>query len=193
MKESRSRYAVLGMLSLRPMSGYDIRKLIGESIGNFWNESYGQIYPILRSLVAEGLATRRSQRKADRPTRNVYELTAKGRAELHRWLAEPIAHEVGRIEILLKLFFGWQMPAAERIAHVERFRALHEGRLEHYAGIERWLAAGGAPAHARPYALITLRYGQHVSRALLAWSDETLQTLRDMAEDSGRKRARRRA
>lgn len=38
-KEHKSRYAVLGMLSLGPMSGYDIKKVIEESINNFWQES----------------------------------------------------------------------------------------------------------------------------------------------------------
>ena len=55
---STSRYALLGMLSIRPMSGYDIKKLIEASISNFWTESYGQIYPILKTLVAEKLVTR---------------------------------------------------------------------------------------------------------------------------------------
>jgi DNA-binding PadR family transcriptional regulator len=38
------------MLSLRPMSGYDIRKTVQESIRFFWSESYGQIYPALKRL-----------------------------------------------------------------------------------------------------------------------------------------------
>ena len=41
--------ALLGLLSLRPMSGYDIRQVISESIGYFWSESYGQIYPGLEA------------------------------------------------------------------------------------------------------------------------------------------------
>ena len=44
--------ALLGMLSLGPMSGYEIRQPIEESIGNFWRESFGQIYPTLKRLVA---------------------------------------------------------------------------------------------------------------------------------------------
>src|SRR6267378_1332508 len=40
--------ALLGLLSLGSMSGYDIRQLISQSIGHFWSESYGQIYPGLK-------------------------------------------------------------------------------------------------------------------------------------------------
>ncbi|MDH3629255.1 MAG: PadR family transcriptional regulator, partial [Acidobacteriota bacterium] len=44
---SSSRYAVLGILTLEPMSGYDIKKFIETSVAHFWRESYGNIYPLL--------------------------------------------------------------------------------------------------------------------------------------------------
>ena len=72
MKPTKSKYAILGMLSIRPMSGYDVRKEIQESISNFWTESYGQIYPALKSLVAEKLVTRTVQRGVGKPDRHVY-------------------------------------------------------------------------------------------------------------------------
>ncbi len=50
--------ALLGLLSLEPMSGYDIRQMISRSIGYFWSESYGQIYPGLKRLAAEGLVVK---------------------------------------------------------------------------------------------------------------------------------------
>ncbi len=50
-RQNTSKYAVLGMLSIGPMSGYDIKKLIGETVGHVWSESYGQVYPALRELV----------------------------------------------------------------------------------------------------------------------------------------------
>ena len=50
-KENKSRYALLGMLSLQPMSGYDLKKFTEESTANFWQENYAQIYPILRQLT----------------------------------------------------------------------------------------------------------------------------------------------
>ena len=69
MKPRSSRFALLGLLALRPMSGYEIRKTIERSISNFWNESFGQIYPTLADLVAEGLVREvpsKSSRRARR-------------------------------------------------------------------------------------------------------------------------------
>ena len=57
-RENKTKYAVLGLLAYAPLSGYDIRRIYAQSLGNFWSESYGHIYPILKRLKAEGLATR---------------------------------------------------------------------------------------------------------------------------------------
>ncbi|MYF92724.1 MAG: PadR family transcriptional regulator, partial [Gemmatimonadetes bacterium] len=62
-KTNKSKYAIMGMLSIRPMSGYDMKKLIAQSISYFWNESFGQIYPTLKKLVEEGLATRQTEKR----------------------------------------------------------------------------------------------------------------------------------
>src|SRR3954465_3025674 len=82
-------YAVLGMLSLAPMSGYDIRKESEASIGHFWSESYGQIYPALRALNAQGFVRRRAGSRGAARERHVYEITAKGEEALTAWRAEP--------------------------------------------------------------------------------------------------------
>src|SRR5215216_5837443 len=101
-RENKSKYALLGVLSLGPMSGYDIKKTIELSLSNFWSESYGQIYPILKSLVEEGQATITVERQMGKPNRHVYTLTGAGREELEGWLRKPVEYEVGRSEILLK-------------------------------------------------------------------------------------------
>ena len=42
--KSETQYAILSMLSIRPMSAYGLAKFAENSIGFFWNESYGNIY-----------------------------------------------------------------------------------------------------------------------------------------------------
>lgn len=179
-RENKSRYAVLGILTFGPMSGYEIRKTIEGSLGNFWSESYGQIYPILKSLVSEGLATSQTEVQVGKPNRHIYTITDAGRNELIDWLRKPVEHEVGRVEILLKLFFGWQLPLEENLRKVEEFRELHEHLLAKYNGIEQWLRTSQEGHPGLPYWLMTVSYGQHISRALLHWSDETLTEMRSL-------------
>jgi len=182
MREVKSKYAILGMLSIAPMSGYDIKKQVETSISNFWTESYGQIYPVLRSLITEKLVTKTVEREAGRPDRHVYSLTAKGRKELRRWLLEGFAPKIQRNEFLLKLFFGEEITPKTNIAHVEQFRVLQRELLQKYGAIEKQITRDYAGNSNAPYWLMTVRYGQHVSRALLQWCDKTLAELNRMAE-----------
>ena len=175
-KPNTSRYAVLGVLGLGPMTGYDIKKVIEGSIAHFWSESYGQIYPILRRLAAEGLAEQRSERQRGKPDRLVYSLTPKGREELRRWLAVPARAETFRSELLLKLFLGAADGGAS-LRQVEHFRAHQQALQRTYAELERKLRRDMASHPELPYWLITLSFGQRRCAALLDWSDKTLKTL----------------
>ena len=181
-KENKSRYAILGVLSQGPMSGYDIKKFIELSISNFWSESYGQIYPILKQLTEEGLTSSHTEKQEGKPERYIYTLTEKGWDALRDWLAEPAEYMVGRIEILLKLFFGRHTDVSTNIEHVQQFRALQVALLHKYAEIEKHINEVCLDEAERLYSLITLNYGQHESKTLVAWCDETLAILNTMVE-----------
>lgn len=188
MRETKSRYAILGMLGIAPMSGYDIKKEIGESVSNFWTESYGQIYPVLKTLVAEKLVTKTVRKGAGKPDRHVYSLTAAGREELRAWLAEEVSTpKVERNELLLKLFFGEEVEAGVNVRHVERFREHQRELFEKYRMIEKEIKIRHPDDPNLPYWLMTLSYGQHARRALLDWCDETLAKLNKMAKAAGDK------
>jgi PadR family transcriptional regulator, regulatory protein AphA len=176
-KEKRSKYALLGLLSWCPMSGYDVKKAVEQSLGNFWNESYGQIYPILKRLAAEGLASTSVEKQAGKPDRYVYMLTEKGRKALQQWLRKPAQQEVGRIEILLKLFFGRQVAVTDNIHQIQRFQALQRRLLQKYEVIEAQLRAEHAHHPDLAYWLMTISYGRYTCQARLHWCDEVLATL----------------
>jgi PadR family transcriptional regulator AphA len=176
-KENKSKFALLGILSICPRSGYDIKKFMEQSTSNFWSESYGQIYPILKQLVETGLATSHTEKQEGKPERYIYTLSEKGLEELRQWLTEPIEHMVERNELLLKLFFGQQNTVAENIRHVQQFRRLQVQLLRKYQGIEEYLKANCAENEDLCYSLITVRYGIYRCQALLHWCDETVDRL----------------
>jgi PadR family transcriptional regulator AphA len=169
--------ALLGLLSIHSMSGYDIRQLIPRSIGHFWNESYGQIYPALKELSGEGLVEKKTEQQAGRPDRNVYSLTAAGKRELREWLGIAPADEVPRNELLLKIFFGAHAAKGATKAHVTAFLAEHERALKVYAATERQLKREEVGDPQLPYWLMTLSFGRHRSRASVKWAVETLAEL----------------
>ena len=166
--------ALLGVLSLGPMSGYDIRQLIPRSIGHFWSESYGQIYPGLKRLAAAGLVEKKISRQKGKPDRHLYSLTAAGREQLQDWLKLPVEYEVPRSELLLKLFFGVHVPHSVSREHVTACMQVHQEALKVYGATAKALQRDEAGDPQLPYWLMTLNFGRHRSAAIVKWCRETL-------------------
>jgi len=123
---SNTSYVILGMLSLRPMSGYDIKQVADSSVRHFWAISYGQIYPELKNLVDAGLVTPADTSVGDR-RRTVYSLTKSGQEALADWAA--MTHEVPveiRDEMLLRLFFGDQLTPPEKVSLLSNMASRHD-------------------------------------------------------------------
>lgn len=178
-KENKTKYAILGLLSLAPMSGYDIKVITDRSIGHFWNENFGHIYPVLRRMEKEGLLSREVRHTPGRPDRSVFALTDAGASALADWLGRQPEEQPARIELLLQLFFARTIPVSVAIEKVMKEKEIHESRLAVYGAVERHLADAGAHGGQPdvPYWLMTLSFGKHRSRATIAWCEETIRTL----------------
>jgi DNA-binding PadR family transcriptional regulator len=183
---NRTTYAILGSLTLRPMSGYDIKKGIEGSIANFWSESYGQIYPILKRLADEGAVERTDEPIEGKRPRHVYAITDKGRERLVEWLREPAEPPPVRIELLLKLFFGAHVERETSKRQIEEYRARMTTDLERYRDIADSIGCGRQDHPHAPYWLLTLRFGVRDREAHIAWCDEALELLENMPDESRR-------
>jgi PadR family transcriptional regulator, regulatory protein AphA len=179
--------ALLGLLSMGPMSGYDIRAMIARSVGHFWSESYGQIYPGLKRLASAGLVEKKTQRQKGRPDRHVYSLTEDGRAQLREWLKLPVAEEVPRSELLLKLFFGAHVAPGVSREHVTAFLESHEKALKVYSAIAKTLRKDSPGDPQLPFWLMTVNFGRHRSMAATKWARETLKELEELEKNAKRR------
>ena len=56
--EKKIDYAILGLLSHEPMTGYEIKKRMDTTLKFFWRASYGSIYPGLSELVQDEKITK---------------------------------------------------------------------------------------------------------------------------------------
>jgi DNA-binding PadR family transcriptional regulator len=185
-RSSSSREVLLGLLTVEPMSGYDLGQSIRASIGFFWNESYGQIYPNLKKLAAAGLVTAKTEKQKGKPDRQVYSITPSGRAHLEKWLAVEPQPEGPRNELLLKLFFGAQAGPETVIGYVERMAQRENAFLKKFREVEREQIAQMKRYPDAPYWRMAARFGQLELEAHLRWAEETLTALRKMA--AGRRR-----
>lgn len=193
MSTASTRYALLGLLTLAPeagASGYDLRQWAENSIGHFWRESYGQIYPVLKDLARDGLVTARSGAGSGKRERIVYAITAAGRKQLQDWLAKPARMQPPRNEGLLKLFFGAEAPAGSNTARVRSLQQIHQGLLARYDAVEREITRQHRDHPSLPYWLMTLDLGQRGSRMVVDWCDATLRKL-DRLEQNGKRGKRK--
>lgn len=182
-KTNKTDFALLGLLNTEPMSGYDIRSFIQQSIGYFWQESYGQIYPALRRLHGRRLVSKKQAKQSKGPARYVYRITAKGRSALAEWLAAEPEPEPVRIEILLKLFFGATGRPSDQVRQVESLLASQRRGLAQLEVVDREALSREKDDPGQPYWRSTLRYGMHIMRARVAWCEETLEWLATMGKD----------
>jgi PadR family transcriptional regulator, regulatory protein AphA len=175
---NKTQYALLGLLSQEPMSGYDIKKTLKASTQHFWQESDGQIYPALAQLLKEKLITCTVDQSQGARIRKVYQITAKGLKTLKNWLIKAAEPPVPRNELLLKLFFGLHTPSEINLKHVLDHQQQLISRLKTYQEITKMLTHEKSPHLS--YWKITLNYGKKITQAQLDWCEETLKTLKTL-------------
>lgn len=208
-RESTTGFVLLGVLATTgPASGYEIRRFIQQSVGHFWSESYGQIYPQLKALEASGLVepvdsggsvaaartkgttaakratSAKSESRASERGRKRVRITNAGRRVLKTWLEAPARSERVRVEFLVKLFFGHEASPAASRAHVQAVAKRNRERLDFLERIGGPAVADDAGAPQLVYWLLALRHGLVISRARVRWSEEAVRLL-DAAERGG--------
>ena len=173
-RATQTDLAVLAVLSIEPMTGYAVRDAIRTHLGAFWNESFGQIYPALSRLRAEGLV---AADESDRSGSSRHSLTPAGRARLVELMREPPTPSPPRNGMLLRLFFGSVLGATACRELVAEARAQAVAMLDTLATARRETEAEPSNLPQRPYWLMTISAGEHSARAAIAWADETLTAL----------------
>lgn len=183
-KINKTKYALLGVLNLMSGSGYDIKKFCDSSIGFFWNENYGHIYPMLQKMEKEELVTKRVEQTEKKPSKNIYSITKKGREELEQWLKLPIETEKVRSELLLKVFMSRNIPVKDIIKNIQLTREDCEKEILQYLNIENLLNTHNKEIDKKSFVLwiITLKNGKQSAEAKIKWCEETLQLLEEIKD-----------
>lgn len=180
-RASQTETAVLGALSVLPMTGYALREAIRDVLGHFWSESFGQIYPALAGLERQGHVQRAG---SQRTGASAFAITPSGAARLKELLGEPIQQVPPRNGLMLRLFFGRQLGPQACRSLVLDAKAEAERRLAQFAAI-RQEPPDEKTAADRPYWLLTVSAGEHSARAAIAWANEALAALDELERPGG--------
>ncbi len=159
---------MLGALSVEPMTGYAVRAAITSTLGHFWNESFGQIYPALERLAANGLVVRDAEKR--------FVLTDAGLDRLRELLSEPFEEAPARNGLLLRLFFGRMLGREVCVELLEEARSSSQRTLETMAGI-RAVVEAESDSPDQLYFLVTIAAGEASARAQVQWATESIALL----------------
>jgi PadR family transcriptional regulator, regulatory protein AphA len=162
---------ILGMLGLGLRTGYEVKRLSEESTRFFWGASFGQIYPELRRLEAQGLVEAEDDPRGG-VKRRAHRLTDEGRARLREWLTsrDPLLFEY-RDEGLLKLFFGDLVEREETLANLRRLRDEHRQDATFFRETLEPRATQQAEETGLEFPIVALRYGIELLDWMADWAE----------------------
>ncbi len=122
-------HAILGMLSYKSLTGYDLKKIMQDSPFMYWSGNNNQIYKVLVELHGEGYVTNETLHRDSAPSKKVYTITAAGLAELKRWvMSYPEAPEL-RKSFLVQLAWTAQLKNSEVNYLLDQYEQELKGRL----------------------------------------------------------------
>ena len=176
-------HAILGFLEYQPMTGYDLKKYVDQSIAHFWSATQSHIYKALENLEKDGMVESQIIQQVGRPNRKQYQITDAGRSELRYWVSTPLPLEVHREAWLIQVFFAHSITNEELVNLFEkRIETMRECRSrvhvaqenidENYkqVGIERL----------RELWQLTLDYGVDYYNSEIVWLEKTLDRIREI-------------
>ncbi len=176
-----SSFAILGLLSQGPASGYDLAQQVEGPISNFWPMSKSNVYGELARLEELGLIDASEVSQVKLPNKRVFRLSAAGGETLDTWLAEPtFRKERRKNSLLVKMLFADRL-TDEQIANLidaaHREATAEQARL---AAIVEMLDNFPSAIWRRSTALFGLRH----SEATLQWADEMREQLKKAGPQS---------
>src|SRR3981081_2109845 len=114
------RLYILSMLSKLPASGYSIVGLSEDKTEGAWRPGPGTVYPLLRSLVKEGLLEKVDSSEGGAIVK--YSVTKKGKQELEE-MQKSLASAGKRERVMIRLFADLLPAEARPAAFLTRVRA----------------------------------------------------------------------
>ena len=175
---------LLALIADAPSSGYSLKKRIDDELSPLWTAELSQIYPVLERLHRAGFLSGRAVGPARGPASRRYRLTASGRRELARWLAQRPGLPALRDETLARFVIadalglrdagglgGYERALAEEAARLRRRTgpplagAARDAALAWLDGIRRWARARIPKSERPPTRPVARRAGRRSASA----------------------------
>jgi DNA-binding PadR family transcriptional regulator len=133
------RYALLALLSRRPLSGYDLTQRFYGSVAFCWHAHPSQIYSELKALEGAGWVAAKAEPGGSRPRRKTFTISEPGLQALVTWLRRPESVLALNDEWLIRFWAVDLLDSREARELLTARRRLHEERLAAYRALLRTL------------------------------------------------------
>lgn len=125
------KYAILGLLNRKSMTGYDISKEFNYELAEFWHAKHSQIYTELKKIHEEGLVTFDIEISGDILEKKQYTITEKGKSELLKWLyKDELIEKTAKDVFRVRMYFSNNLDLESRIKLLESQKMQHTRRLK---------------------------------------------------------------
>jgi DNA-binding PadR family transcriptional regulator len=166
-------FALLGLASQKPRSGYELIKVFRDTPMAHYSDSPGAIYPALTRLESAGLLRGRTERVYKLRPRREFEPTQRGADELVRWLRQrptqqDVAHRLD--EVMLRFaFMDAHLNATECQAFLEE---LEKSLAAHLRELKKYVRA--VDGRMSRHGLLALEGGKMACATQLRWARRAL-------------------
>ncbi|USG65613.1 PadR family transcriptional regulator [Brevibacillus ruminantium] len=167
--------AILGLLTCKEMTGYDLKYFFDASIKHIWPAHLSQIYRELKTLEEKGLVRSHIEPQETRPDRRIYRITDEGIKEFLSWMNKSPKDftTLARDETALRMFFGSKLEKDELIFQLKLFLKEKKETLLFLDQIAESIKLSPFDSE-KPYWLFSLRKGYKVAEAEIDWAEECI-------------------
>lgn len=124
------KYAILGLLNQKSLTGYELSKVFTFELGEFWYASHSQIYPELKKLHEEGKVTFDVEITGDILETKRYTITEKGKKDFSMWLhTDEKIIKTPKDPFRLRMYFAHNLDCNARLHLLDNQKMQHIKRL----------------------------------------------------------------
>lgn len=162
-------HVILGFLMEGNMNGYNIKNFMCCSTANFFNASFGSIYPALKRLESKGLITSKEVVEGGKYKKE-YEISEDGKYEFIQWLEQPVNLASGGNEHLLKVFFFKHIEKEKAQTNIKRIINAAKEELSSLGKLEPCIKG-----KSDEYKFSTLTFGVEYYKLIINWYERFLE------------------
>jgi DNA-binding PadR family transcriptional regulator len=174
--------AILGLLKEQTMHGYQLKKRLADTLGSFWQVSYGSLYPALRRLQKQEAVEMIFPKEEVGRRKNVYRITAKGEAIFAELLERAGQDATTDDAFSVRLAFFKYLKPETRIRLLERRRAFLDGRSSNLSD-----ALHRAKETIDNYTLSLMNHQLAATEDDIRWLDDMIQAERRLVKPASRR------